>query len=104
MLDTVVKLLLCECSPCCKSCFCSVTACFTCLVFYVSTVDLLQNTSQLVDNLLDFSDELLKKWADINLVNAVCEALKQMRCVIKSQNFLNQGFLKDLKLELENEK
>lgn len=41
-------------------------------------VDLLTNCSQLVDKVLDSSDEMLKKWAELPLVTAICEAMKQM--------------------------
>ena len=41
-------------------------------------MDLLTNCSQLVDKVLDSSDEMLKKWADLPLVTAICEAMKQM--------------------------
>ena len=41
-------------------------------------VDLLTNCSQVVDKVLDSSDEMLKTWADLPLVTAVCEAMKQM--------------------------
>lgn len=41
-------------------------------------VDLLTNCSQLVDKVLDSSDVMLQKWADLPLVTAVCEAMKQM--------------------------
>lgn len=41
-------------------------------------VDLLINCSQVVDKVLDTSDEMLGAWADLPLVTAVCEAMKQM--------------------------
>lgn len=41
-------------------------------------VDLLTNCSQVVDKVLDSSDEMLRTWADLPLVTAVCEAMKQM--------------------------
>ena len=41
-------------------------------------VDLLTNCSQVVDKVLDSSDEMLNTWADLPLVTAVCEAMKQM--------------------------
>lgn len=41
-------------------------------------VDLLTNCSQVVDKVLDSSDEMLRTWADLPLVAAVCEAMKQM--------------------------
>ena len=41
-------------------------------------MDLLTNCSQVVDKVLDTSDEMLQAWADLPLVTAVCEAMKQM--------------------------
>lgn len=41
-------------------------------------VDLLTNCSQVVDKVLDSRDEMLRTWADLPLVTAVCEAMKQM--------------------------
>ena len=41
-------------------------------------VDLLTNCSQVVDKALDSRDEMLRTWADLPLVTAVCEAMKQM--------------------------
>lgn len=41
-------------------------------------VDLLTNCSQVVDKVLDTNDEMLRAWADLPLVTAVCEAMKQM--------------------------
>ncbi|XP_015752949.1 PREDICTED: protein saal1-like [Acropora digitifera] len=49
-------------------------------------VDLLTNCSQLVDKVLDSSDEMLKKWADLPLVTAICEAMKQMHMRWEFQN------------------
>ena len=53
------------------------------MLFHVSfvllfVVDLLTNCSQVVDKVLDSSDEMLRSWADLPLVTAVCEAMKQM--------------------------
>ena len=44
----------------------------------VVLVDLLTNCSQVADKVLDSSDEMLRTWADLPLVTAVCEAMKQM--------------------------
>ena len=41
-------------------------------------MDLLTNCSQVVDKVLDSRDEMLRTWADLPLVTAVCEAMKQM--------------------------
>ena len=41
-------------------------------------VDLLATCSEVVDKVLDSSDEMLTTWADLPLVNAICEAVKQM--------------------------
>ena len=50
-----------------------------CLSFcLVMAVDLLTNCSQVVDKVLDSRDEMLRTWADLPLVTAVCEAMKQM--------------------------
>ena len=60
-----------------------------CLFFVLKiSVDLLTNCSQLVDKVLDSSDEMLKKWADLPLVTAICEAMKQMHMRWEFQNNL----------------
>lgn len=42
-------------------------------------VDLLNNCCHLVEKVLDTSDDLVEEWSDIDLVTAVCEAMKQTK-------------------------
>lgn len=53
-------------------------ACMLIILSCYFAVDLLTNCSQVVDKVLDSSDEMLRTWADLPLVTAVCEAMKQM--------------------------
>ena len=43
------------------------------------SADLLGSVSELLDKLLDMDDNLLEEWSTPELVNRVCEALKQVR-------------------------
>lgn len=51
---------------------------FLAVILFCFAVDLLTNCSQVVDKVLDTNDEMLRAWADLPLVTAVCEAMKQM--------------------------
>lgn len=53
-------------------------ACVLTILSCYLAVDLLTNCSQVVDKVLDSRDEMLRTWADLPLVTAVCEAMKQM--------------------------
>ena len=53
-------------------------ACVLIILSCYLAVDLLTNCSQVVDKVLDSRDEMLRTWADLPLVTAVCEAMKQM--------------------------
>ena len=47
--------------------------------------DLLRNAASLLDSVLDGSDELLKEWCTLPLVEAICEAVEQTRWVGKNK-------------------
>ena len=51
----------------------------TLFILLIILGELLQSTASLLDRLLDGSDVLLKEWATAEMVEAVCEAMEQVR-------------------------
>lgn len=50
-------------------------------MYHTFVDDLLASTSELLDLLVNTSESLLELWVDNHLVEALCEAAEQSRCI-----------------------
>lgn len=48
------------------------------LFYYIFSVDLLKNTGEFVDVLLDLQEDMCENWATAEFVQALLEAIKQI--------------------------
>ena len=57
----------------------SVDKYYKCLLIHLISDDLLRNLAEFVDKLMDIDDEVIELWGKPDLVQAVLEAVKQVR-------------------------